>query len=74
MVKYKVADENLAVKGKEAMYIAESKMPVTAKTIRERFAKEKPLEGITIAGCLHITKETDKLARNLKAGGADEWI
>ncbi|MHA1473535.1 MAG: adenosylhomocysteinase [Promethearchaeota archaeon] len=50
MVNYKVADEKLAVKGKEAMYIAESKMPVTAITIRERFAKEKPLEGITIAG------------------------
>ena len=74
MVNYKVADENLAAKGKEAIYIAESKMPVTAKTIRERFAKERPLEGITIAGCLHITKETANLARTLKAGGADVWL
>ncbi|MBY9021577.1 MAG: adenosylhomocysteinase, partial [Candidatus Lokiarchaeota archaeon] len=74
MVNYKVADESLAVKGKEAIYIAESKMPVTAKTIRERFAREKPLEGVTIAGCLHITKETANLARTLKAGGADVWL
>jgi len=44
MVNYKVADENLAAKGKEAIYIAESRMPVTAKTIRERFTKERPLE------------------------------
>ncbi|MHA2036585.1 MAG: adenosylhomocysteinase [Promethearchaeota archaeon] len=74
MVNYKVADENLSDKGKEAIYIAENKMPVTAKVIRERFAKEKPLEGITIAGCLHITKETANLARTLKAGGADVWL
>ena len=74
MVKYKVADENLADQGKEALYIAESKMPVTAKVIRERFQKEKPLEGITIAGCLHITKETGNLARTLKAGGAEVYL
>jgi len=58
MVNYKVADESLSEKGKEALYIAERKMPVTAKVIRDRFTKEKPLKGITIAGCLHITKET----------------
>jgi len=74
MVKYKVANENLAEKGKEAIYIAENKMPVTAKIIRERFAKEKPLKGITIAGCLHVTKETANLARTLKAGGAEVWL
>ncbi|MHA2289462.1 MAG: adenosylhomocysteinase [Promethearchaeota archaeon] len=74
MVNYKVADENLAVKGKESIYVAESKMPVTAKVIRERFAKEKPLEGITIAGCLHITKETANLALTLKAGGANVYL
>ncbi len=71
MVKYKVADESLAEKGKEALYIAERKMPVVAKVIRERFEKEKPLKGVTIAGCLHITKETGILARTLKAGGAE---
>lgn len=71
MVKYKVADESLAEKGKEALYIAERKMPVVAKVIRERFEKEKPLKGVTIAGCLHITKETGILARTLMAGGAE---
>jgi adenosylhomocysteinase len=74
MVNYKVADENLAEKGKEALYVAESKMPVTAGIIRKRFSKEKPLKGITIAGCLHITKETGILARTLKAGGAEVYL
>ncbi|MFX0080494.1 MAG: adenosylhomocysteinase [Candidatus Hodarchaeota archaeon] len=71
---YKVADESLAEKGKEALYIAESKMPVTAKVIRERFQKEKPLDGIIIAGCLHVTKETGILARTLKVGGAEVYL
>jgi len=74
MVNYKVADENLVEKGKEALYVAESKMPVTADIIRKRFSKEKPLKGITIAGCLHITKETGILARTLKAGGAEVYL
>ena len=74
MVNYKVADETLAERGKEALYVAENKMPVTAKVIRERFEKEKPLKGITIAGCLHVTKETGNLARTLKAGGADVYL
>ncbi|MFX1395205.1 MAG: adenosylhomocysteinase, partial [Promethearchaeota archaeon] len=74
MVNYKVADENLAEKGKEAIYIAENKMPVVAKIIRERFMKEKPLEDVIIAGCLHITKETANLARTLKAGGAKVYL
>ena len=74
MVSYKVADESLADKGKEALYVAESKMPVTSKVIRERFAREKPLEGIIIAGCLHITKETGNLARTLKTGGAEVYL
>jgi len=74
MVNYKVANENLAEKGKEALYVAESKMPVTAEIIRMRFSKEKPLKGITIAGCLHITKETGILARTLKAGGAEVYL
>jgi adenosylhomocysteinase len=74
MVKYKVADESLAEKGSEALYVAENKMPVTAKVIRERFEKEKPLKGTTIAGCLHVTKETGNLARTLKAGGAEVYL
>ncbi|MHA1273305.1 MAG: adenosylhomocysteinase [Promethearchaeota archaeon] len=74
MVEYKVADENLADKGDEAIYIAERKMPVVANIIRERFSKEKPLEGIKIAGCLHITKETANLALTLQAGGAEVYL
>ncbi|MHA1339450.1 MAG: adenosylhomocysteinase [Promethearchaeota archaeon] len=71
---FKVADMNLAKKGKEALYIAERKMPVTAKIIRERFEKEKPLKGIKIAGCLHVTKETGNLCRTLIAGGAEVYL
>ncbi|MFX1321848.1 MAG: adenosylhomocysteinase [Promethearchaeota archaeon] len=74
MVNYKIADKSLSEKGKEALYIAERKMPITAKVIRDRFTKEKPLEGVTIAGCLHITKETGNLARTLKSGGAEVYL
>lgn len=74
MVDYKIADESLAEKGKEALYIAQNKMPVTAQVIRDRFSEEKPLEGIKIAGCLHVTKETANLARTLKAGGAEVYL
>ncbi|MFO8018503.1 MAG: adenosylhomocysteinase [Promethearchaeia archaeon] len=74
MVDYKIADESLAEKGKEALYIANNKMPVTSEVIRSRFGEEKPLEGIIVAGCLHITKETGNLARTLKAGGADVYL
>ena len=45
-------------------------MPVL-KLIRSRFASEKPLKGVRIAGCLHITTETGNLALTLQAGGAD---
>lgn len=68
---YKVADIGLVEQGKDAIYVAARKMPVTCEILRERFAKEKPLEGITVAGCLHVTKETANLALTLKAGGAD---
>src|SRR3979409_923596 len=44
-------------------------MPVLA-SIRERFTKERPLEGVTMAACLHVTTETANLLRTLKAGGA----
>ena len=74
MVDYKIADIRLAEKGRESLYIAERKMPVIAKIIRERFMKEKPLKGIKIAGCLHVTKETGNLARTLKAGGAEVYL
>ncbi|MBD3185673.1 adenosylhomocysteinase [Candidatus Bathyarchaeota archaeon] len=68
---YKVADMGLVEKGLEAIYIAQRKMPVTCSIIRDRFEREKPLQGIKIAGCLHITKETANLALTLQAGGAE---
>ncbi|MBP1734963.1 MAG: ahcY 1, partial [Deltaproteobacteria bacterium] len=52
---------------------AERRMPVLRK-IRERFAKEKPLKGVKIACCLHVTTETANLGRTLKEGGADVTI
>ncbi|MFH1701067.1 MAG: adenosylhomocysteinase [Candidatus Zixiibacteriota bacterium] len=59
----------LAANGKKRIEWAEANMPVLRK-IRNRFRKEKPLKGINIAACLHVTTETANLARTLKAGGA----
>ncbi len=49
---------------------AEDQMPVL-RSIRERFARERPLEGIVVGACLHVTSETAMLARTLAAGGAE---
>lgn len=68
-MKYAVKDLKLAPQGRLKIEWAESHMPVLME-IRKRFAKEKPLEGIRIAACLHVTKETAGLVRTLKAGGA----
>jgi len=67
---YDVKDPSLAEAGKQRIEWAYREMPVV-KLIRERFTAEKPLEGIRISGCLHITTETANLALALKAGGAD---
>jgi adenosylhomocysteinase len=67
---YDVKDLKLAELGRLRIEWAGRVMPVT-KSIAERFAKEKPLRGIKIAACLHITTETANLALTLKAGGAD---
>ena len=64
-----IADAGLAGLGRQRIAWADSHMPVLA-SIRARFAKERPLEGITIGACLHITTETANLLRTLKAGGA----
>lgn len=69
MVKHDVKDIKLAELGRNRIVWAEHSMPVL-RQIRERFAKEKPLQGLTIAACLHVTTETGNLARTLKAGGA----
>ena len=65
-----VKDLKLAPQGKKRILWADSDMPVLAR-IRERFAKEKPLAGVRMAACLHVTAETANLARALQAGGAD---
>jgi len=67
---YDVKDRSLAGVGKQRIEWAYREMPVVG-LIRARFTKEKPLQGIRIAGCLHITTETANLALTLKEGGAD---
>jgi len=69
MADYKVKDINLAPHGALLVEWATEHMPVLAQ-IKARFEKEKPLKGITIGACLHVTKETAVLALTLKAGGA----
>ena len=69
-MKADIADIKLASKGKKRILWADNDMPVLA-SIRERFAKEKPLAGKSVAACLHITAETANLARTLKAAGAN---
>jgi adenosylhomocysteinase len=65
-----VKDLGLAAAGKARITWADGQMPVL-RAIRERFEKEKPLEGQRIAACLHVTTETANLMRTLAAGGAD---
>jgi adenosylhomocysteinase len=68
-VNYAVKDESLAPKGNLKIEWAERQMPVLT-LIKQRFQKEKPLKGITVSACLHVTSETANLMRTLKAGGA----
>ncbi|MDJ0632455.1 MAG: adenosylhomocysteinase [Xenococcaceae cyanobacterium MO_188.B29] len=67
---YEVKDLALAPKGKQRIEWAAREMPVI-KQIRERFDKEKPLAGIRLVACCHVTTETANLAITLKAGGVD---
>ncbi|MEJ2069561.1 MAG: adenosylhomocysteinase [Syntrophobacterales bacterium] len=66
---FDVKDLNLADKGRLRVEWAMREMPVLA-SISERFAKEKPLAGVRLAACLHVTTETAALMKTLKAGGA----
>jgi adenosylhomocysteinase len=68
-----VLDKNLASKGKSRILWADRNMPVLA-AIRARFDKEKPLAGIRVGACLHVTTETANLMRTLVAGGASVAI
>src|SRR5438874_10751844 len=65
-----VKDISLAARGKDRIEWAAKEMPVL-RLLRERFAKDLPLKGVRMSGCLHITTETANLAITLKAGGAD---
>jgi adenosylhomocysteinase len=67
---YDIKDLNLAAQGLLRIEWAHQGMPVL-ESIRKRFLKEKPLKGIRLAACLHVTTETASLVRTLKAGGAE---
>jgi adenosylhomocysteinase len=64
-----LADLALAPAGEARIEWADAQMPVL-RQIRERFARERPLDGVRVAACLHVTAETANLARALQAGGA----
>ncbi|HCC68674.1 MAG TPA: adenosylhomocysteinase [Nitrospiraceae bacterium] len=70
MNKYDIKDIGLANNGQLRIEWATMNMPVL-KTIKERFNKEKPLKGLKISACLHVTTETAALMETLKSGGAD---
>jgi adenosylhomocysteinase len=65
-----IKDPKLAAQGKKRILWADRDMPVLAR-IRERFEKEKPLRGVRLSACLHVTAETANLARTVQAGGGD---
>jgi len=67
---YDVKDLRLANQGRMRIEWAEESMPVL-RLVRKRFAKERPLRGVRIAACLHVTTETANLMQTLQAGGAD---
>ncbi len=67
---YDIKDLNLAEQGRKRMDWAEQEMPVL-RLIKERFERERPLAGVRVSACLHVTSETGNLIRALAAGGAD---
>lgn len=69
-VNYDIADRSLAEHGDRRIEWAARRMPVLG-AIRERFEKERPLEGLTVGACMHVTTETACLMLVLRAGGAD---
>ena len=68
-----VRDLNLAREGRARIEWAERSMPVL-RAIRARFKREKPLKGLRVGACLHVTTETANLMRTLKAGGAEVYL
>jgi adenosylhomocysteinase len=69
-MEYRVKDLALAEEGKRRIDWAEAHMPVLV-ALRKKYSETKPLKGIRVTGCLHVTKETGVLARTLKAAGAE---
>jgi adenosylhomocysteinase len=69
-VEHDVKNLDLAPGGRYRIEWAEQEMPVL-RAIRERFAREKPLQGIRVSACLHVTTETANLMHTLQMGGAD---
>jgi adenosylhomocysteinase len=69
-IEYDIKDESLATGGRFRIDWAEQEMPVL-RALKERFDKEKPLKGMRVSACLHVTTETANLMRTLQAGGAD---
>lgn len=69
MIKFKVKDINLAKQGQNKIAWAEREMPVL-RSIAEEFKRTQPFKGVTVAACLHITKETAVLIQAIRAGGA----
>ncbi|GAA0337702.1 adenosylhomocysteinase [Actinoallomurus spadix] len=67
---YDIADPGLAESGVRRIEWADRSMPVLRR-IRERFAAERPLDGLRVAACMHVTTETANLIRTLQAGGAE---
>lgn len=67
---FDIKDASLADYGRRRIDWAETEMPVL-RQIRERFASERPLVGVRLSACLHVTAETANLMRTLAAGGAD---
>jgi adenosylhomocysteinase len=73
MVKHDIKDIGFAKKGKLRIEWAAQEMPVL-QTITERFRIERPLKGIRLSACLHVTTETANLVETLKAGGAEVYL
>ena len=68
-----IAKPDLAPLGKKRLLWADQDMPVLAR-VRDRFNREKPLKGLRMACCLHVTAETANLTRTLQAGGAEVML
>src|SRR5918992_5442049 len=72
-VEYDVKNIDLAPEGRRRIEWAEREMPVL-RLIRERFDAEKPLQGLRLVACAHVTTETANLVRTLKAAGAETIV